>query len=111
SSQVLVAPALFGDSDLSGTVDTVDFNYLAANFGKPSGAIWAEGDYNYDDHVDTNDFSLLAANFGQTLSLPSASLAGSEFASAALVPEPSTAIALLLAAIPGLISQRKRRNG
>src|SRR5204863_1456783 len=35
SSQVLVAPALFGDSDLSGTVDTVDFNYLAANFGKP----------------------------------------------------------------------------
>ena len=48
------------------TVDTVDFNNLAANFSSTT-AVWGQGDFNYDGAVDTVDFNLLAANFSQTL--------------------------------------------
>jgi hypothetical protein len=45
------------------TVDTLDFNVLASNFGQ-SGKNFTDGDFNYDQVVDTLDFNLLASNFG-----------------------------------------------
>ena len=41
---VLIRYTLSGDSNLSGNVDLTDFTFLAANFNKPSGAQWIEGD-------------------------------------------------------------------
>src|SRR5204863_4394189 len=55
----------YGDADLNGTVDTIDFNALAVNFSR-SGKVWADGDFNYSGTVDTIDFNLLASNFARS---------------------------------------------
>ncbi len=79
-SEAIVSYALFGDVNLDGTTDTVDFNIIAANweFGSlgPSGVTpytgllnpWIKGDVNYDGKIDTRDFNALVASFGKTLS-------------------------------------------
>src|SRR5207247_10459626 len=62
ATAVLVRYTAYGDANLDGSVDTVDFNALAANFSQ-SGKRWIHGDFNYDSVVDTTDFNLLASNF------------------------------------------------
>ena len=81
----------YGDANLDGQVDTLDFNQLAANIGRSGAGIgWATADFNGDHSTDTVDFNLLAAHFGFQYS-------ASELA-AAPVPEPSatTVVCLLL---------------
>ena len=97
SQSILIKYTLYGDSDLSGTVDTVDFNLMAASFGQ-SGKVWFNGDYNYSGTVDTIDFNLLAANFAK--SVPGDSLGS-------VVPEPASG-AMLLAAC--MLAARRRRT-
>jgi autotransporter-associated beta strand protein len=98
-----VTPALLlkttyaGDANLDGTVNALDFNALATNFGS-SGQYWMAGDFDNNGTVDSNDFSLLAANYGKvvpTSAAPAASLG-------ALVPEPGTIALLGFAAALGL---------
>jgi len=96
--QTLVAYTLAGDANLDLTVDTVDFNLLAASFSQ-SGKFWENGDFNYDGSVDTVDFNLLASNFSKTAAGPAAL--------GALVPEPAS-IALLALASCSLIARRRR---
>jgi len=67
---------LAGDADRSKTVDTIDFNLLAANFSQ-SGQNFSQGDFSYDGTVDTIDFNLLAANFSKALAAPAAAAAPS----------------------------------
>lgn len=38
---------------------------FASNFGMSSGAVWAQGDLNFDGAVTQPAFNLLAGNFGQ----------------------------------------------
>jgi hypothetical protein len=83
NTAVLVHYVYSGDADLSGTVDSIDFNLLASNFAK-TGKSWDNGDFNFDGSVDTIDFTLLVSNF--SLALP-ANEGGSVPSSA--VPEPS----------------------
>jgi hypothetical protein len=99
STALLMRYTLFGDANLDGTVDTLDFNALAANFGK-GGQRWSKGDFNYDGQVDTLDFNYLASNFGQHLSEPATGVGS-------LVPEPGAMA--LLGLIP-LLAKRRRRN-
>jgi hypothetical protein len=94
---VLLQYALFGDANQDHTVDTVDFNLLAANFSG-SGKVWRQGDFNYDGIVDTVDFNLLGSNFGGSLAGP---------ALGTLVPEPATFSTILMAGL--LIGRRRRR--
>ena len=77
---------LSGDATRSRTVDTIDFNILAANFAQ-SGKTFSQGNFDYDaaGHVDTIDFNLLAANFAKTLA-PSAG--GAALAANAASPAP-----------------------
>ena len=63
---ILVRYVNYGDANLDRTVDTIDFNLLAANFGQ-SDVVWGAGNFNYDGGVDTVDFNLLASNFAKTL--------------------------------------------
>ena len=62
---------LYGDANLDRSVDTVDFNLLASNFGG-TGKRWSRGDFNYEQSADTVDFNLLAANFSKALPAASA---------------------------------------
>jgi hypothetical protein len=55
----------FGDANLDGKVNALDFNAVATNFGKTPGSdVWAQGDFNYDGNVNTLDFTALAGSFG-----------------------------------------------
>jgi hypothetical protein len=85
------------DANLDGTVDTLDFNSLAANFGGTN-RIWSQADFNYDGVVDTLDFNALAANFGFTVPADQGG---------ALVPEPDC-IAVLALALSGFATGRRR---
>jgi hypothetical protein len=98
STSIVVAYTANGDANLDGTVDTIDFNSLAANFGA-IGKVWTQADFNYDGVVDTLDFNQLAANFGYTLPQPGGG--------AALVPEPGC-IAVLALALSGFATGRRR---
>jgi autotransporter-associated beta strand protein len=104
--QVTVMYTYFGDANLDGAVDTLDFNSLAANFGG-TGKVWTQADFNYDGTVDTLDFNKLAANFGQTN--PEAGGGGGSSSVGALVPEPAT-LALAGFAASGLLFRPRRRR-
>ena len=97
----------YGDANLDGVVDTVDFNYLASSFG--GGGVWAGGDFDYSGVVDSLDFSKLAANFGKASPIPGAALGGAAGAGA-LVPEPAS-VGLIGFGAAALLSARRRRRG
>jgi hypothetical protein len=86
-----------GDANLSGTVDSVDFNLLVSSFSQ-TGKAWFNGDFNYDTTVDSVDFNLLVSNFGQMLPAEAGRLA------AAIVPEPALCTTTFL-----LMLRRRRR--
>src|SRR5438046_10340179 len=92
---------MYGAIDLPGTVDLPDFTYLAANFNKQSGAVWLEGDYNYDDKVDLTDFTFLASNLNQTLAEPPPGVG-------AIIPEPGSMLLAASAIEIGRASCRER---
>ena len=62
ATSALVKFTYYGDLDLDGDVDMTDANTLESNFGK-TGAIWTDGDLNYDGTVNTADFDLLALKY------------------------------------------------
>jgi T5SS/PEP-CTERM-associated repeat protein len=96
---VVLAYALAGDADLSGTVDSVDFNLLASNFGSENPR-WSQGDFNYDALADTIDFNYLANNFGSTLAAVSMTA----------VPEGGALPLLASIAIFSQLNRKRRRN-
>jgi hypothetical protein len=59
--------SLTGDANRDGTVNALDFNAVATNFGGPSPLMFAQGDFNYDGMVDTLDFDALAVRFNTSL--------------------------------------------
>src|SRR5262249_11782946 len=98
-SAVLVRYVYSGDANVDGTVDTIDFNLLAANFSQ-SGKLWQDGDSDFNGTVDTVDFNLLASNFSK-------SLPGAAFGSA-LVPEP--VVTPLMVAVSATLMRRRSRR-
>ncbi|HEX4056060.1 MAG TPA: glycosyl hydrolase 53 family protein [Tepidisphaeraceae bacterium] len=116
SGQVEIKYTLYGDTNLDGTVNSVDFGNMAANFGK-SGTVWDQGDFDYDGVVNSIDFGLLAANFGKSASGADVELSSSDWAAldafAAAnglmsdVPEPLAGGILSIGVIT-LLSRRRR---
>jgi len=104
--QTVVGPAVlvrftwFGDANLDTTVDSIDFNLLASNFGAIN-KHWSDGDFNYDHTVNTTDFNLLASNFGKALPGDSIGATGT------LVPEPASA--MLAIALTSCLAAGRRR--
>lgn len=64
-NDVIIRYTLYGDADLNGTVNLLDFNRVAANFGA-AGTGWSRGNFNFDNTTNLLDFNLLAGNFGQS---------------------------------------------
>jgi hypothetical protein len=105
-SALLVHYTLAGDANLDGTVNAIDFNAMASNFGG-SGKLWISGDYNYDGVVNTLDFNLLSGNYNNTLPGASLSLLTAP-PLGALIPEPS--VSLLSLAIVSRVNLVRRRR-
>jgi hypothetical protein len=107
-SETLVRYTRYGDSDLNGTVNLADFNALAANFGQTN-RVWSQGDFNYDGTVNLTDFNALAVNFGLSAAGPEVS--PQDWAAlASAVPEPTTALLLLVGGVPASAGMRPRRR-
>ena len=91
-----LAGTFFGDANLDGSVQFLDFLSLASGFGNEGG--WADGDFDGNGTVSFPDFLRLATNFGK----------GAE-AAAASVPEPST-YAMAIIALYGMTFVRRQRH-
>jgi len=85
-----------GDADGDGTVNTLDFNVLAGQFGQNLSG-FQNGDFDGDAVVGSIDFNLLIANFGR-----------SQSSLGVVVPEP-TSFGMLLAGAGALGMLRRRR--
>jgi hypothetical protein len=85
----VVTATIPGDTNVDGTVNSLDFGALAANFNKTTNT-WVEGDFGGDGKTNALDFNLLASNYGKNTAslgpavagaLPSAPGAASLFSS------------------------------
>jgi len=111
SGQVELAYALYGDANLDGVVNGIDFMIMATHFNQATTAGWEAGDFNYSGSVNGADFQLLANNFNQAY-FPTADLTViSDFAVAnsipIYVPEPTALLAIPLFC---LAARRRRKN-
>ena len=86
-----------GDANRDGTVNGLDFNILASNFGCAT-AQWEQADFNYDGLVNSADFTALSTNFNHSISSPGLGT---------LIPEPACIFTFGLFA--GVFLQHRRR--
>jgi len=77
---------LAADANHNHTVDSIDFNILAANFGLAP-RDFSQGDFNYNTTVDTIDFNLLANNFGKSILGDASAIAHSAAVAPAVRPQ------------------------
>lgn len=54
-----------GDANGDGTINALDFNALASNYGKAS-RVYSQGDFDLNGTVNSVDFTVLAARYGTT---------------------------------------------
>jgi hypothetical protein len=62
-TSILMRRTLYGDANLDRNVNLLDFARLLDNFNR-TGAVWTEGNFNYDNRTNLPDFNLLASKFG-----------------------------------------------
>ncbi|HUB27527.1 MAG TPA: hypothetical protein VL992_19030, partial [Tepidisphaeraceae bacterium] len=120
--QISIDPALDGDANLSGSVDSTDVMTLLENYGQPGG--WEQGNFAYDPTIDLKDLELLLSNLPASADLTPAeqsaiqSLAGqygdeivtgSSGSSLVSIPEPAS-ISLLACGSLCLLSRRRARS-
>jgi hypothetical protein len=89
--------ALAGDANHDRSTNALDFNLVAASFGK-TGTNFGQGDFNYDGTVNSLDFAVSASGFGSHLSPPATPLGN------VIAPSPARNIS---ASEPDLFSNKK----
>jgi hypothetical protein len=105
STSILIRYTYVGDGNLDGTVNALDFNALASNYGQ-AGKTWTQGDYTNDGIVNSADFAALAANYGQVVP-SSADTPADAVPLGAVVPEPAMGMSLIAIAACSLTRQRR----
>jgi arabinogalactan endo-1,4-beta-galactosidase len=116
SGQIEVKYTLLGDANLDGVVNGEDFTILASNFNQPV-TRWDQGDFNYGSVVNGEDFTLMAANFnqeaggaasaGDVAALDAFAAANGLSLPTSSVPEPASAVMLVMAGL-GILRRRRR---
>jgi uncharacterized protein YkwD len=103
---IVSSPPLVGDANMDGLVNRKDVAILSHSIGRATGALWGDGDFNFDGRVGIDDLALLQAHL---------SPAGSPGVGPSAVPEPSSLAlcalgAISLAAWPRARAQARRRR-
>ncbi len=98
----------YGDANLDGTVDLLDFGTWRNSFlAGGSGLGWEDGSFNGDGLVDLLDFGVWRDSFLSTGGSPAlAALASEQAFALTTVPEPSGALLIILSA--GVLYTRRR---
>ncbi len=89
---------LYGDVDKNGRVDIFDVAVVQTNYGKTSGATWAQGDFNADGAVNIFDVAMMQVNYGTGVA-----------AAPSAVPEPSTLVLASAGAVLALVLRWRRK--
>lgn len=111
ASTIVMKYTYSGDTDLNGQVDITDLGNLATNW--QSAALWTGGDLDYSGFVDITDLGLLATNWQVGVGAPlgpeslSEALASLGLPGAA-VPEPATALGMVLTGLAMLARKHRR---
>lgn len=110
SGEIEVAYTLYGDADLNGIVNGIDFGILAANFNRGVTG-WDKGDFTYSGVVNGIDFGYLAENFNKGAAGAAAYQSLVAFAVQnglmADVPEP-VGFGVLGVGVAGFLARRRR---
>src|SRR5207302_7561655 len=97
--------------NLDGKVDVGDLGALASYYGVTANAVWSQGDFGNNGDVSVGDLGALATNYGLSLAAGSdAQPAAASAAVAAPVPEPSSAIGMIIAFLSASTSGRRRKR-
>ncbi|MFT3784570.1 MAG: hypothetical protein QM770_00200 [Tepidisphaeraceae bacterium] len=102
TSPVLLTPLTDGDANVDRVVNFTDLLTLASHYNDSTGATWLQGDFTGDGAVNFADLLQLAANYG---SGPTGTFADDWALALSLVPEPTLALSLPLAAL--MLRQRR----
>jgi hypothetical protein len=109
-TSVLMAYTRTADANLDGIVDDTDVTIVSATYapGVPQ-PHWALGDFDYNGFVDDADITLLGVFYDPSappLAVPVSVMA----TKVAAVPEPSTAIMLIISSIAVALAALRRRR-
>lgn len=110
STSVVIDYCLYGDTNLSGTVDFDDLLKANQNYNG-SNKLWEHGDFDYDGDVDFNDLLRIYQNYELSgLTEEQASVLSPAFVEdfmlvQSLAPEPASALGLTL--ITAMVRRRK----
>jgi autotransporter-associated beta strand protein len=97
---LVVAPALLGDTNLDGMVDSADLATMRTAYGLAGGALWSDGDFDYDGDVDGRDFLAWQRGYNALIA---------EMESVQAVPEASGVALTCLGLMIGLSLRSDRR--
>jgi hypothetical protein len=97
----LPSPSVSGDYNGNGVVDAADYVIWRKNLGLTGGATKSQGDGTGDGNVASDDYDFWRAHFANT--------SGGSGLSTAAVPEPNTAVMLVLSLLVGASSGARRR--
>jgi hypothetical protein len=118
--QAEIGYALYGDTNLDGVVNGIDFAVVVGNLGKAVSVGWQAGDFNYDGVVNSADFTRFMTNFGRHSNAPDIAISPADLAaldafaaanglSDNQIPEPAS-LALLTVAGATFLTRRRRNS-